>query len=61
MESFNFNEKVRYLINNNFLAIITNIVNSPVSKNRKAVNELFEIGAVWYWYFWFFWIQIKKL
>ncbi len=43
---FNFNEKVRYLINNNYLPIITNIVNSPVSKNRKALNELFEIGCL---------------
>lgn len=43
---FNFNEKIRYLINNNYLPIITNIVNSPVSKNRKVLNDLFEIGCL---------------
>ena len=43
---FNFYEKIRYLINNNYLPIITNIVNSPVSKNRKELNELFEIGCL---------------
>ena len=43
---FNFNEKLRYLINNNYLPIITNIVNSPISKNQKTINELFEIGCL---------------
>ncbi len=42
----NFNEKLRYLINNNFLPIITNVVNSPVSLNQKTINELFEIGCL---------------
>ncbi|GIS28481.1 MAG: hypothetical protein CM15mP129_06780 [Chloroflexota bacterium] len=32
---FNFNEKLRYLINNNYLPIITNIVHSPLVKIRK--------------------------
>ena len=43
---FNFNEKLRYLVNNNYLPIITNIVNSPISKNQKTINELFEIGCL---------------
>ena len=42
----NFNEKLRYLINNNYLPIVTNVVNSPVSKNQKIINELFEIGCL---------------
>ena len=43
---FNFNEKLRYLVNNNYLPIITNIVHSPISKNQKTINELFEIGCL---------------
>ena len=42
----NFNEKLRYLINNNYLPIVTNVVNSPVSKNQKIIDELFEIGCL---------------
>ena len=42
----NFNEKLRYLINNNYLPIVTNVVNSPVSKNQKIINKLFEIGCL---------------
>ena len=42
----NFNEKLRYLVNNNYLPIITNFAHSPVSKNQKTINELFEIGCL---------------
>jgi len=42
----NYNEKLRYLVNNNYLPIITNIVHSPISKNQKTINELFEIGCL---------------
>ena len=42
----NFNEKLRYLINNNYLPIITNIVHCPLGKNQKILNDLFEIGCL---------------
>ena len=42
----NFYEKLRYLINNNYLPIITNIVYSPLGKNKKILNDLFEIGCL---------------
>jgi len=42
----NYNEKLRYLVNNNYLPIITNFAHSPVSKNQKTINELFEIGCL---------------
>tara|TARA_B100001121_G_scaffold217268_1_gene190661 strand:+ start:654 stop:1343 length:690 start_codon:yes stop_codon:yes gene_type:complete len=42
----NFYEKLRYLINNNYMPIITNIVHSPVGKNQKILNDLFEIGCL---------------
>ncbi len=42
----NFNENIKYLLNNNYLPIITNIVNSPLGKNQKIINELFEIGCL---------------
>ncbi len=42
----NYTEKLRYLINNNYLPIITNIVHSPLGKNQKILNGLFEIGCL---------------
>ena len=42
----NFYEKLRYLINNNYYPIITNIAHSPISKNQKILNDLFEIGCL---------------
>ena len=41
----NYLEKLKYLINNNYIPIINNINNSPVSKNTKNLNDLLEIGC----------------
>ncbi len=42
----NFYEKLRYLINNNYTPIVTNIVHSSVGKNQKILNDLFELGCL---------------
>jgi len=41
----NYLEKLKYLINNNYIPIITNANNSPLNKNLKNLNELLEIGC----------------
>jgi len=41
----NYLEKLKYLINNNYIPIITNVDNSPINKNFKNLNELLEIGC----------------
>ena len=39
----NYLEKLKYLVNNNFIPILTNIENSPIK--IKNLNELLEIGC----------------
>tara|TARA_S200000501_G_scaffold185937_1_gene174889 strand:- start:2252 stop:2941 length:690 start_codon:yes stop_codon:yes gene_type:complete len=41
----NYLEKLKYAVNNNYIPILTNVYNSPISRKIKNLNDLLEIGC----------------
>ncbi len=41
----NYVQKLKYLVNNNYIPVITNFYNCTLNNNQKAIQEIFEIGC----------------
>ena len=41
----NYMEKLRYLVNNNYIPIISNFTHCNLNKQQRIINEIFEIGC----------------